>query len=155
MHFIFSSIVVYLQTTGYKYIVDTLRGEEKIDHTYQTQYLKIITPVLRQLIVPYEILPALWACDVISSEDKEEVVQTERNFGSLAATDKLLDMVPRRHPFWYSHLVDALTNAGRNEAADMLAIPEILDSGQLDIMPNCSFNNLLLLTTRNKLKTSF
>ncbi|XP_060604647.1 uncharacterized protein LOC132757392 isoform X2 [Ruditapes philippinarum] len=117
-----------LEACGYKCIVDTLRGEEPVDHTYQRQYLKIITPVLRELIVPQEVVQILWAYNVISSEDKEEIIQTERMFGSLAATDKLLDMVPRRHEFWYSHFVDALTNAGRYEAADLLAIPEILDS---------------------------
>ncbi|XP_053398769.1 uncharacterized protein LOC123556563 [Mercenaria mercenaria] len=116
-----------LERCGYKYIVETLRGQEPVDHTYQREYLKIITPVLRELINPSELLTILWACDVISNEDKEEIGQIERNWGALAAADKLLDLVPRRHRFWYAHLVDALKTAGRTDAAEILAIPEILN----------------------------
>lgn len=104
-----------------------MRGHDHVDHTYQREYLKIITPILRELINPTEILPILWGVDVISNEDNEEIGRIERNLGPIAAATKLLDLVPRRHKYWYPHLVDALRVANKHEAADMLAIPEILN----------------------------
>lgn len=116
-----------LETCGYNNIVATLRGQDPLDDTCQRGYLRIFTPALREQIDPLELLPELWGRDVLSNEDREEILQLQRNRGPLAATDELLDLVPRRHKSWYRHLVDALRNVGRTEAADILARLEIQD----------------------------
>lgn len=98
-----------------------------MDHKYQREYLKIITPYIRTDICPVDLAEVLWTSEVISLEDREEIQQEHKNHGSLAATDKLLDRVPRKDKYWYSRLIDALKETKLESVAKMLEIPEILN----------------------------
>ncbi|KAL4230919.1 Interferon-induced helicase C domain-containing protein 1 [Mactra antiquata] len=125
-----------LERSEYKYIAGILQGEKPVDHTYQRAYLKIITPVLRENIFPIELSETLWSVDVLSNEDKEEIQQVFNNFGQLCATDQLLDRVPRKHRYWYSHLTDALKKTGMEDAAKMLDIPELQNLSDSYLKPS-------------------
>lgn len=118
-----------LEKCGYRYIVEVLSTIGPVDHTYQREYVRIVSPILRQLITPSKLTPKLWAAAVITSEDKDDIARIERENGPVHATDSLLECLPRNHTYWYLHFIDALTENKVNKAVEILNIAEMKQYG--------------------------
>lgn len=106
---------------GFKAVANALRLLPVPDSNNQRHALHLFSPQLREMITPSEITPELLSREVITSVDMEEMHQIERNAGPIAAADLLLDRIPRKHPFWFLHFLQALTNIGRPDLLLMLS----------------------------------
>ncbi|XP_060595637.1 uncharacterized protein LOC132749761 [Ruditapes philippinarum] len=117
-----------LSENGYSYIVDNIRGYKFINHDYQKQYIKNITPKIGYMITVCEILPLVSAKEVISESDKENIKREDVNHGNFAAAVLLLNRIHRKHRNWYLLFIEALNEAGMNDVVKCLEIPELLES---------------------------
>ena len=87
--------------------------------------MKIFIPEIINDLEPSELTDRLYARDVISLTDKEEVECELRNRGPSAASLKLLDRIPRRIQNWYCEFVDALRACGFDFVANRIDLPEL------------------------------
>ena len=102
-----------------------IRGYKWIDHQYQREYIKSLTPKLSKVIDVRDLIPHLHAAGVLSDNDKEEILQEDINRGKIAAAVLLLDRVQRKHSRWYNKLIECLRDSGRDDIAEDLDIPRL------------------------------
>ncbi|XP_060595646.1 uncharacterized protein LOC132749769 [Ruditapes philippinarum] len=117
-----------LSDNGYSYIVDNIRGYKFINHFYQREYIKNITPKIGSMITVCEIISFVYAKKLISESDKEHIQKEDANRGNFAAAVLLLDRIHRKHRNWYLLFIEALNEAGMDEVAKCLEIPALLES---------------------------
>ncbi|XP_053389840.1 uncharacterized protein LOC128552798 [Mercenaria mercenaria] len=128
-----------LIANGYTYIVDNIRGYNFISHRYQKEYIKSLTEKLGKMIKICELLPHLFAKDLISDTDKENIQQEDKNNGNIVAVYLLLDRIHRKHRNWYILFIEALKDAHMDDAAADLQIPELLKSKRIKVTDVCKF----------------
>ncbi|XP_060551340.1 uncharacterized protein LOC132712918, partial [Ruditapes philippinarum] len=117
-----------LSDNGYSYIVDNIRGYKFINHFYQREYIKSITPKIGYMIKVCEIIFFVYAKNLISESDKENIQREDANRGNFAAAVLLLDRIHRKHRNWYLLFIEALNEAGMDEVVKCLEIPALLES---------------------------
>lgn len=113
-----------LRTAGYEYLVNTLLGDSTRDTTDQKNILKVFTPTIINNLLPNHLIHHLFAKDVISQTDREEIESTLKNRGTTAACQLLLDRVPRRLSNWYQEFITALKECDFKFLADKLDMHE-------------------------------
>ncbi|WAR18314.1 hypothetical protein MAR_000152 [Mya arenaria] len=114
-----------LDQNGYSHLAKNLEGSSVIDATYQRQYLHTLKPLLRIMIKPSLLLDYLLRSGVINETQFDEISSTEKNEDRLSAADKLLNVLPNRHQYWFNHFVDALAHSDLREAKEILDIAEL------------------------------
>ncbi|KAH3855383.1 uncharacterized protein LOC127871011 [Dreissena polymorpha] len=120
---------VALQKSGYGNVAKLLTGPLPTNGAYQIFYMKTLSPFLRTLIQPQQLLDYLYGVGILDSRAVLRI-KDRKHFGRLALTDHLLECLPNSHAFWYDHFVQALVNTGvHEEAVAMLNIPQILNDG--------------------------
>lgn len=117
-----------LRTVGYRYVANILLGETELDLSVHRRLLQIFTPEIINNLEPSELIDHLYAKEVISQTDKEEIECEKRNRGSCAASLMLLDRIPRRIQNWYNEFVSALRACGFDFVADNIDLPELNQS---------------------------
>ena len=90
------------------YLVNMLLGDSTHDTSDHKKILKIFTPEIISNLLPSHLIQHLFAKDVLSQTDKEEIECTLRYRGTTAASLMLLDRIPRRHSNWYHEFILAL-----------------------------------------------
>jgi hypothetical protein len=125
---------------GYVYIVDNLRGYTFVGFEYQVQYIKTLAPNICPRIIPRELLPHLLAKELIKEQDKEEIQREELNFGSISASIMILDRIVRKQTYWYRLFVEALRDAGMDDIAGDLDIPELMVDKRCKVMRGKQYN---------------
>ena len=113
---------------GYRYVANILLGETELDLSVHRRLLQIFTPEIINNLEPSELIDHLYAKEVISQTDKEEIECEKRNRGSCAASLMLLDRIPRRIQNWYNEFVSALRACGFDFVADNIDLPELNQS---------------------------
>ena len=113
-----NSEILYL--LGYEYLVNTLLGDSTCDTTDQKKILKIFTPAIINDLLPSHLIHHLFARNVISQTDREEIECVLRHRGTTTACLVLLDRIPRRHSNWYQEFLNALKECGFTFLADKL-----------------------------------
>ena len=66
------------------YLVNTLLGDTTRDTTDQKNILKIFTPAIVNNLLPSQLIHYLFAKDVISQTDREEIESALKNRGTTA-----------------------------------------------------------------------
>lgn len=117
-----------LKRTGYEYVAKLLMGETEKDLTVHRKLLQIFTPHIVENLDPKELTDILFAKDLISMADKEEIENKQKYKNTSAATLVLLDRIPRRKDNWFEEFVVALRECGYEFVADELNIQECIPS---------------------------
>lgn len=113
-----------LKASGHQAQALALSGTSIEATDSQREILRTLTPELRELITPDDIMPHLLSAGVITNEDHELVRRHQSNRGPIAAAELLLDRVPRKHPEWYSQLKHACEEAKHEHVAELLGSAE-------------------------------
>lgn len=113
-----------LRFAGYEYLENALLGDSTRDTTDQKNILKVFTPTIINNLLPNHLIHNLFAKDVISQTDREEIESTLKNRGTTAACQLLLDRVPRRLSNWYQEFITALKECDFKFLADKLDMHE-------------------------------
>ena len=113
---------------GYEYIARKLMGETETDLTVQKKLLHIFTPHIVDNLDPKQLTDSLFAKDLISVADKEEIENKQKFENTTAATLVLLDRIPRRKDNWLSEFVVTLRECGYKFVADELSVHECIPS---------------------------
>ena len=82
--------------------------------------LKIFEPEFIQSIQPKDLTDYLYGKEVISQSDKEEIECEGKNNGPCAATQMLLNRIPRKVQNWFPEFLKALRETGHSYVADSL-----------------------------------
>ena len=118
--------VCYLSLIGYSYVANILEGKStegmEQDRYDQEKLLQIFTPIIVGNLCPHMLVDDLYAKEVISQTDKEEIECEEKTKGPTAASQMLVDRIPRKIDNWYPEFVAALRENGYGFLADEIDI---------------------------------
>lgn len=103
--------------------MNILRGDTEVDHSIQREILQKLSAKLAGELEPGDLIDHLYAKDVISVADKEEICCELKNRGPSAASLMLLDRVPRRNQNWYREFLDVLRACKFDHVVDELEMP--------------------------------
>jgi hypothetical protein len=79
------------------------------------------------MITVCEILPFVFAKNLISENDKQNIQRDDANRGNFAAAVTLLDRIHRKHRNWYLLFIEALKEARVDDVVKCLEIPALLE----------------------------
>ena len=70
-----------------------------------------------QNLIPKEVMPHLLSRGVISEDDYEEVMATQKNSSTGSAAIDLLMILPNRNRHWYFYFIEALVSSSHEHLA--------------------------------------
>ena len=101
-------------------LVKERKGINGIDH--YRKLIEMFAPYMQRHVNPLDVVPALYARNVINEVDRDEILTTYNRLGATAATVSLLDHIQcRLHPeHWYKQFMRVLFETGHEDLVKQL-----------------------------------
>ena len=106
-----------LTDAGYPKIVQILNGTLIPVGSCHRNIIRQCANHIFQRLNASDILPYLYSKSVISSDDKQQILQTERAESTGIAALELLDMLPNRNKRWFKYFIESLLQSGHEDLA--------------------------------------
>ena len=109
-----------LTDAGYPKVVQILDGTLIPVGSCHRDIIRQCAKHIFQRLNTSEILPYLYSKGVISTDDKQQVLQTEKTVSTGIAALELLDILPNRHIRWIEYFVESLVESGHEDIAKVI-----------------------------------
>ena len=109
-----------LTDAGYPKIVQILDGTLIPIGNCHRNIIRQCANHIFQRLNTSDILPYLYSKNVISSDDKQQILQTERAESTGIAALELLDMLPNRNTRWFKYFIESLIESGHEDLAKII-----------------------------------
>lgn len=118
----FTCLIQALNDAEYPKVVGILTGQLK--HVNKENRLKCKTslPHVYKMLSTREVLPYLYARNVINADDKDEIETVLNKDGRASAAIDLLLMMPNRIREWFRIFIESLVACGQEELAELIDI---------------------------------
>ena len=109
-----------LTDAGYPKVVQILDGTLIPVGSCHRDIIRQCAKHIFQRLNTSEILPYFYSKGVISTDDKQQVLQTEKTVSTGIAVLELLDILPNRHIRWFKYFVESLVESGHEDIANII-----------------------------------
>ena len=116
----FRLLLKALSDAGYEKVVQILDGTLIPIGSCHRDIIRKCASHIFQRLNTSDILPYLYSKRVISSDDKEQVLKTERTESTGIAALELLDMLPSRNKRWFKYFNESLIESGHKELSQIV-----------------------------------
>ena len=109
-----------LKDTGYSKVVQILQGVLKPVGSCHKTLIRSCAKDMFQQLNTRDVLPHLYEKEVISLDDMQQIIQTERTESNGSAALHLLSLLPNRNEQWFKHFVESLNESSQTHLAEAL-----------------------------------
>ena len=109
-----------LKDAGYSKVVQILQGVLKPVGSIHKKLLRSCSKDLFHQLSIKDVLPHLYKKEIISLDDMQQIIQTERTEGNGSAVLHLLCLLPNKHEHWFKHFVESLNESSQTHLVEAL-----------------------------------